>query len=58
MTNSELLHEIGVFNEGQLVLIREKMRQATPEEASQLWGQMMQCQKMKTLLAHYQTTVK
>jgi len=58
MTNSELLHEIGVFNEGQLVLIREKMRQATPEESSQLWGQMMQCQKMKTLLAHYETRLK
>ena len=42
--------ELEIFIEGQLELVRSKQLEATPMEASELWGQMKQLQKMKTWL--------
>ena len=46
--------ELEVFIEGQLALVRAKQQEATAHEASELWGQMKQLQKMKTWLHWYE----
>jgi hypothetical protein len=52
MSNFEtpMAKELEIFIEGQLELVRSKQLEATPMEASELWGQMKQLQKMKTWL--------
>jgi hypothetical protein len=52
MSNFEtpMAKELEIFIEGQLELVRSKQQEATPAEASELWGQMKQLQKMKTWL--------
>ena len=45
-----MAQELEVFLEGQLALVRSKQAEATPQEASELWGQMKQLQKVKTWL--------
>jgi hypothetical protein len=47
---SPMAQELEVFLEGQLALVRSKQAEATPQEASELWGQMKQLQKVKTWL--------
>jgi hypothetical protein len=47
---SPMAQELEVFIEGQLALVRSKQAEATPQEASELWGQMKQLQKVKTWL--------
>ena len=50
MSNFEtpMAQELEVYIEGQLSLVRSKMEGADPMEASDLWGQMKQLQKLKT----------
>jgi hypothetical protein len=50
--STPMAQELEVYIEGQLSLVRSKMEGADPMEASDLWGQMKQLQKMKTWL-HY-----
>ncbi len=47
-----MAQELEVYIEGQLALVRSKMEGADTMEASDLWGQMKQLQKLKTWL-HY-----
>jgi hypothetical protein len=53
-----MAQELEVFLEGQLALVRSKQAQATPQEASELWGQMKQLQKVKTWLHWYEGKTK
>jgi hypothetical protein len=50
--------ELEVFLEGQLALVRSKQAGATPYEASELWGEMKQLQKLKTWLHYYEGKTK
>lgn len=45
-----MAQELEVFLEGQLALVRSKQAGATAHEASELWGEMKQLQKVKTWL--------
>jgi hypothetical protein len=53
-----MAQELEVFLEGQLALVRSKMQEATQGEASELWGQMKQLQKVKTWLHWYEGKTK
>ena len=53
-----MAQELEIFIEGQLSLIRSKQAEATPMEASELWGQMTQLQKIKTWLHWYEGKTK
>ena len=53
-----MAQELEVFLEGQLALVRSKQASATPHEASELWGQMKQLQKVKTWLHWYEGKTK
>jgi hypothetical protein len=55
---SPMAQELEVFIEGQLSLVRSKQAEATPQEASELWGQMKQLQKVKTWLHWYEGKTK
>jgi hypothetical protein len=55
---SPMAQELEVFIEGQLALVRSKQAEATPQEASELWGQMKQLQKVKTWLHWYEGKTK
>jgi len=48
--STPMAKELEVFIEGQLALVRSKQLEATSAEASELWGQMKQLQKVKTWL--------
>jgi len=50
-----MAQELEVFIQGQLELVRSKQAEATPGEASELWGQMKQLQKVKTWLHWYES---
>ena len=60
MTNfkTSMAQEMEVFIEGQLALVRAKQQEATAHEASELWGQMKQLQKMKTWLHWWEGKTK
>jgi len=45
-----MAQDLEVFLEWELALVRSKMQEATQGEASELWGQMKQLQKVKTWL--------
>ena len=47
---TRMAQELEVFLEGQLALVRSKQAGATAHEASELWGEMKQLQKVKTWL--------
>lgn len=49
-----MAQELEIFIQGQLELVRSKQAEATPMEASELWGQMKQLQKIKTWLHWYE----
>lgn len=53
-----MAQELEVFIQGQLELVRSKQLEATPHEASELWGQMKQLQKIKTWLHWYEGKTK
>jgi len=53
-----MAQELEVFIQGQLELVRSKQVEATPAEASELWGQMKQLQKIKTWLHWYEGKTK
>jgi hypothetical protein len=53
-----MAQEMEIFIEGQLELVRSKQAEASPMEASELWGQMKQLQKMKTWLHWYEGKTK
>lgn len=53
-----MAQELEVFVEGQLALVRSKQAEATPHEASELWGEMKQLQKLKTWLHYYEGKTK
>jgi hypothetical protein len=53
-----MAQELEVFLEGQLALVRSKQAEATPQEASELWGQMKQLQKVKTWLHWWEGKTK
>jgi hypothetical protein len=55
---SPMAQELEVFIEGQLALVRSKQAEATPQEASELWGQMKQLQKVRTWLHWYEGKTK
>jgi hypothetical protein len=55
---SPIAQELEVFIEGQLALVRSKQAEATSQEASELWGQMKQLQKVKTWLHWYEGKTK
>jgi hypothetical protein len=55
---SPMAQELEVFLEGQLSLVRSKQAEATPQEASELWGQMKQLQKVKTWLHWWEGKTK
>jgi hypothetical protein len=55
---SPMAQELEVFIEGQLALVRSKQAEATSIEASELWGQMKQLQKVKTWLHWYEGKTK
>jgi hypothetical protein len=55
---SPMAQELEVFIEGQLSLVRSKQAEATPQEASELWGQMKQLQKVKTWLHWWEGKTK
>jgi hypothetical protein len=55
---SPMARELEVFIEGQLALVRSKQAEATPQEASELWGQMKQLQKVKTWLHWWEGKTK
>jgi hypothetical protein len=55
---SPMAQELEVFIEGQLALVRSKQAEATPQEASELWGQMKQLQKVKTWLHWWEGKTK
>jgi hypothetical protein len=55
---STMAQELEVFIEGQLALVRSKQAEATPQEASELWGQMKQLQKVKTWLHWWEGKTK
>ena len=55
---SPMAQELEVFIEGQLELVRSKQLEATHMEASELWGQMKQLQKMKTWLHWHEGKTK
>ena len=55
---SPMAQELEVFIQGQLELVRSKQQEATPMEASELWCQMKQLQKMKTWLHWYEGKTK
>jgi hypothetical protein len=55
---SPMAQELEVFLEGQLALVRSKQAEATPQEASELWGQMKQLQKVKTWLHWWEGKTK
>jgi hypothetical protein len=55
---SPMGQELEVFLEGQLALVRSKQAEATPQEASELWGQMKQLQKVKTWLHWWEGKTK
>jgi hypothetical protein len=50
--------ELEIFIEGQLALVRSRQAEATPQEASELWGQMKQLQKVKTWLHWWEGKTK
>jgi hypothetical protein len=53
-----MAQELEIFIQGQLELVRSKQVEATPAEASELWGQMKQLQKIKTWLHWYEGKTK
>ena len=53
-----MAQELEVFIQGQLELVRSKQLEATPMEASELWGQMKQLQKIKTWLHWYEGKIR
>jgi hypothetical protein len=53
-----MAQEMEIFIEGQLELVRSKQAEASQMEASELWGQMKQLQKMKTWLHWYEGKTK
>jgi hypothetical protein len=53
-----MAQELEVFIEGQLALVRSKQAEATSIEASELWGQMKQLQKVKTWLHWWEGKTK
>jgi hypothetical protein len=53
-----MAQELEVFIQGQLELVRSKQAEATPMEASELWGQMKQLQKIKTWLHWYEGKIR
>lgn len=53
-----MAQELEIFIEGQLSLVRSKQLGATPHEASELWGEMKQLQKVKTWLHYYEGKTK
>ena len=55
---SPMAQELEVFLEGQLALVRSKQAEATSIEASELWGQMKQLQKVKTWLHWWEGKTK
>jgi hypothetical protein len=55
---SPMAQELEVFIEGQLALVRSKQAEATSQEASELWGQMKQLQKVKTWLHWWEGKTK
>jgi len=55
---SPMAQELEEFLEGQLALVRSKQAEATPQEASELWGQMKQLQKVKTWLHWWEGKTK
>lgn len=55
---TSMAQELEIFIEGQLSLVRSKQVEATPMEASELWGQMKQLQKIKTWLHWYEGKTK
>jgi hypothetical protein len=55
---SPMAQELEVFLDGQLALVRSKQPEATPQEASELWGQMKQLQKVKTWLHWWEGKTK
>jgi hypothetical protein len=55
---SPMAQELEVFLEGQLALVRSKQAEATSQEASELWGQMKQLQKVKTWLHWWEGKTK
>jgi hypothetical protein len=55
---SPMAQELEVFLEGQLALVRSKQAEGTPQEASELWGQMKQLQKVKTWLHWWEGKTK
>jgi hypothetical protein len=55
---SPMAQELEVFIEGQLALVRSKQAEATSIEASELWGQMKQLQKVKTWLHWWEGKTK
>ena len=55
---SPMAEEIEIFIQGQLELVRSKQLEATPMEASELWGQMKQLQKIKTWLHWYEGKIR
>jgi hypothetical protein len=53
-----MAQEMEIFIEGQLELVRSKQAEASQMEASELWGQMKQLQKMKTWLHWWEGKTK
>jgi hypothetical protein len=53
-----MAQEMEIFIEGQLELVRSKQAEASQMEASELWGQMKQLQKMKTWLYWWEGKTK
>jgi len=53
-----MAQEMEIFIEGQLELVRSKQLEASQMEASELWGQMKQLQKMKTWLHWWEGKTK
>ena len=53
-----MAQEMEIFIEGQLELVRSKQPEASQMEASELWGQMKQLQKMKTWLHWWEGKTK
>jgi hypothetical protein len=56
--STPMAQELEVFIQGQLELVRSKQAEATPMEASELWGQMKQLQKIKTWLHWYEGKIR
>ena len=56
--STPMAKELEVFIDGQLALVRSKQLEATSAEASELWGQMKQLQKIKTWLHWWEGKTK